>query len=184
MESKYKNFTKMKSNIKILGMFIAFMFIFSLTEAQKCKYDYEKTDEFTGEISKGLTIKITNWLYIGINKAGDNYYLGASIVINGELNYYVEKGDSLLIKLSNGEMMTLYSKERSAPVSQVVQSFYTASVVTRFDIRYDLSEEQLQILSKYDVTYLRIFAGSNQYDDETFPKTAAKIKNGAVCILQ
>ena len=67
MKSKFKNFTKMKSNIKILGMFIAFMFIFSLTEAQKCKYDYEKQIIY-GRNFQGLTIKITNWLYIELIK--------------------------------------------------------------------------------------------------------------------
>lgn len=174
----------MRTYIRISAVVIAFLTISTTLHAQKCKYDYEKKDEFTGEVSKGLTIKITNWLYIGLNRTGETYYLGAAIIINGELNYYVEKGDSLSFKLSNGETLTLYTQDVSAPISQVVQGFNTAYVVTKFDLKYDLSKEQLQKLSTYDVTYMRLYAGSNKYDDETFPKTAAKIKNGSICILQ
>lgn len=64
----------------------------SLKAQKKCKFDYEKKDEITGEIKKGNTTPIytsplsPDYWYLGLNRIGNSYYIGILLQLSGEMN--------------------------------------------------------------------------------------------------
>lgn len=170
---------------KVVLLSVLCIALLSCGFAQKCKYDYNKVDEFSGTSSKGITVKFTRWFYIGMNKNGATFDSGASIILNGEYNQFVEKGDSLMLKLASGEVISLYSMDRYAPINQVVSAANgTPYVVSRYDVKYAMTEELLELLQSATVTHVRMIAGGYVHDEEVSEKEAEKIRSAASCILQ
>ena len=65
-----KTFTKMMT----LGVLLLFVCTMQLS-AQKCKFDYDKKDQITGEQTKGTTFSIKIWWKLGFNRVGNTYYI-------------------------------------------------------------------------------------------------------------
>ncbi|MDR2914857.1 MAG: hypothetical protein LBV74_08520 [Tannerella sp.] len=174
----------MKPKNIIIGLSLTFMVMAFQVSAQKCKYDYEKTDEFTGEKSKGNTMQLNNWWYLGFNKVGEKYNLGLYMRLNGEKNLYLEQGDSIIFKFSDGSFLTLYARERYAPESQVVVALSTAGVINIYRAVYDIPSEKMEILKNNTVTHVKVNISHLVYQKELKEKTGEKFRKNAVCIIE
>jgi len=178
----------MKKTTKILTLGILFLFVFTLQlSAQKCKFDTNTIDPITNEVKKKNKVFINNYNgtnkplgEIGFEKINENYFLVSRNVIYGQLTKEIlPKNEPFKMKLSNGEIVTVYSQEECIPVEQIVQSIET-SYIRKFDI--DVAT--LRKIAENPPTFIHANLGSRVYEREISSKIGQKIANAAACILQ
>lgn len=177
----------MKKTTKILGLGILFLFVTTMSlSAQKCKYDYNRTDPITGEATKGNTCTIQVYgmgfpiWQIGLNKAGDSYYLGNLYRVVGNVREIVQKGDQIMIKLSNGEIVTLVAQDEFLPVAKTSGG----GVYTEYLAKYSIDATTLQKIADNQPTYIRMTISSKVYEKEISTKDGKSFAKHAACILQ
>ena len=148
--------------------------------AQKCKFDIDKKDPLSGEQTKGVSFKInTNWS-LGFNKVNNQYFVGMSIVFNGNTREVITPENTIIFKLANGEIITLYAKDNYTPTAQVMGY----SIVSRYIALYDISEEDLQRIAASPLVYAKVGIGSAAHQSEFNSKKGTEFQNKAKCILQ
>jgi len=186
----------MRNTIKIFGL--AMLLIFTLPEAysQKCKYDFDKTDPFTGESGKGITVKINNMFFFGFNKIGSKYDLSLLVALSYTENSM--KGDSIILKVVNeknpgGILLKLYSVEDVKPTLQAAtnaQYYYSSGSATstlygNYRIKYEITEQQLELLSSGLVTDIRLYIGGKDfYVLDIKKKISETLKRSVICMLR
>jgi len=172
----------MKKTTKILTLGILFLFVFTLQlSAQKCKFDYNRTDPITGESAKGntFTISALGWK-MGFNKLGDTYHLGMFIRLNGNIREIIQKGDPIVFKLSNGEVVTISALEEFLPAAQATQN----GIITVYQGKYDIDAATIQKMAENPPTFVRMNIESKVYEKEISAKAGKQIAQAAACILQ
>lgn len=182
--------------MKSFGIFFLVIFMtlnLSNVKAQKkCRFDYDKTDEFTGEVKKGNTSPIFpatplshEYWYLGLNRTGNNYHIGNLLQLNGEFNVFLEKGDSLMLKLNNNEIITCYANDRTSPVTKARVDANNQPVITSvYKSNYDVSLENMEKLTKSEVIYIRMNVGDKVYERKLKMKFGKKILHNATCIMK
>ena len=153
--------------------------------AQKCKYDVETTDAFTGKKTVGISAKLPKGALIGFNLASDKYWVGLYIEFFGEKNEKIAMGDSLLLRLGNGEIITLYTNQESAPTSYIVgQGTAYANVKSYYKPDYNTDAATLTKISLNPVTDLKFYMGINNLAISVDEKFREKIMKAAGCIIK
>jgi hypothetical protein len=180
----------MKKITKILTLGILFLFVFTLQlSAQKCKYDYNKKDPITDEATKGNTITLSTFAggfsvgpacKIGFNRKGDSFHLGMLITYRLSTREYIQKGDPIVFKLSNGDVVTVYSQDEYSPVAQASQGV----IFSQYFAKYSLDASTLQKIAENAPTFVRINIGSMVFEKEIAAKNGKEISQAAACILQ
>ena len=177
----------MKKVTKILSLGILFLFACTLQlSAQKCKFNYNKTDPFTGEATKGISFKVKPkeiaYGIMGFNKVGNTYHFELNnLSCWGDLRIIIQKGDPILIKLSNGEMITVTSKDEIRPTALANVG---GGVTSRYTGLYDIDAVSLQKIAENPPTFIRIQIGSKVYNEEFSSGLGKQIAQAAACILQ
>jgi glycine/serine hydroxymethyltransferase len=179
----------MKQISKILTLGILFLFVCTLQlSAQKCKFDINKTDPISGEVVKENSLVVVKmWgssvpgFNIGFNRTGESYYTHIHMIYGGQnLRAIINKGDIITIKLSNGEILTVYSQEEVLPNAIT----FVNGVNTEYKAKYDIDAASLQKIADNPPTFIRINIGNVVYDKEIDVKNGNKIADAARCILQ
>lgn len=153
--------------------------------AEKYKYDVETTDAFTGKETLGTTAKLPKGALIGFNLSSDKYWVGIFIEFFGEKNDKIAQGDSILLKLVNGEIITLYTNDNFAPTSYVYgQGTAAANVKSYYKPNYNTDSTTIRKIAKYPVTDLKFCMGTNNLAIAIDEKYREKIMKAATCILK
>jgi hypothetical protein len=160
--------------------------------AQKCKFDYEKKDQITGEVTKKSTFAIIatvpfytierplKWK-LDINRVGNKYCIGVFLDLAGSVRNPITPESTLIFKLANGEIITLYANDTYFSTSHIIQD---SKVVSLYDAKYDISEEDMQKMAASPIVYVKMGVGGRDYDYEFKDKKGADFQNKANCILQ
>jgi len=182
----------MKKITKILTLGILFLFATTLSlSAQKCKYDYNKKDPITGETTKRIGLNIesklmvigTGIIYranIGFNKTGETFSVDVELCYTGNLRESILKSDPFILKLSNGETVTIYPQSDFLPAAMANQN----GVYTQYKAKYDIDAASVQKIAESAPIFLRLNLESRVYDRELDNKDKQKFMNAARCILQ
>lgn len=171
--------------MKKIILFLCLVAITPYANAQKCKYDTDTKDAFSGKKSRGITAKVSKGIYLGFNLMDDAFSVRFSIEFFGEKNQAIAKGDSLLIKLSNNEIIRLAASEDAAPTSYVTGSgTQYANVGSNYRPNYFLSNEDFQKLARNMITTLRFYFGQTPLSTEVDEGNGKKIMHAADCMLQ
>jgi len=186
----------MKHITKILGLGILFLFFATMQiSAQKCKFDYEKNDPFTGEITKGISLEVKEktsmpsvthagkpfrYNFI-VNRLGDNFFIDADIYFGGNVRELIRKGEPFILKLSNGETISLTAQDDVVPIAigQPSGGFWT-----QYKAKYSIDAVTLQKLSTFTPTLFRFSLEGKNYDREVDSKEQKKFTQATTCILQ
>lgn len=152
--------------------------------AQKCKYDVETNDAFTGKKTLGTTAKLPQGALIGFNVSSDKYWVGLFFEFFGEKNEKIAMGDSLLLKLSNEEIFTLYTNDAAAPTSYVAGSGAYAQVKSYYKPNYTIDAATVNKISLSPLTDIKICMGANNLNVPVDEKFREKIMRAAACILK
>ena len=171
----------MKKITQILGLGILFLFVTTLSlSAQKCKYAYNKIDPLTGEETKGTTFRPIYYCQMSFNKIGETYYVEMAIGDQGNIRDIIQKGDPVIFKLSNGEIVTITSQDEYIPMAYAS----TAAITTRYKAQYDIDSTILQKIAANPPIFFRMNIGSKVEQKEISAKDGKKISEAARCILQ
>lgn len=155
---------------------------------KKCKFDYEETDAFSGKSKKGNTSVLVGgmgyetWL-VGWNREGDNYYLGMLVTLKGEFNTAINPGDSIMFKLADGNLITVYAKEVSTPVVNITTATSTPIILSTYKCNYGVTKEQLELIAASITTHVRMNIADKPYQKELKEKKSVKLQNDVRCIL-
>jgi len=181
-----KNGASPKSNTSrrnIRSLVILFLLVCSTLQlsAQKCKFDYDKKDPLTGEVTKGNTFKVKIFWHLGFNKIGNKYFVSMLVYGAGNIREIITPANTLIFKLANGEIITLNANDNFYPIAQATQG----GIVTTYSAKYDISEENLQKITASPLVYAKVEVGSLPPTDAEFNvKKGTEFQNKAKCILQ
>ena len=170
---------------KVLTLGILFLFAFSMQiSAQKCKYDYEKKDPITGEATKGSVQTIQPGRFvplwqIGIHKIGDAYFVSNLYRCLGVAQDILKKGDQIIFKLSNGEIVALIAQDECLPIAKT-----PGEILTEYLSKYNIDAAILQKIANNPPTYVRLNIERKVYEKEIPAKDGKKVAQAAACILQ
>src|SRR5436189_6270893 len=87
--------------------------------AQKCKFDYDKADPFTGKRTFSMKPDLARGWGMAIANTAGNYEIGVSVLVGGVTKNVINKGDTLLMALEGGLPIVLRSKAEYAPTSNI-----------------------------------------------------------------
>lgn len=162
----------------------------SNASAQKCKYISEEIDAFTGEIVKANAIMLNpifgskGMWNLFLKRKGEDFFIEIYLKINDDLNTNLNKGDSIMFKLSNDEIVTCYADEKFSPVNQVVNSSESSKIITKYKPTYKISYENLKLFEKLSVTAIRMNVSEIIYQKELKEKKSKILMHNAICIMK
>ncbi|MEG1556487.1 MAG: hypothetical protein RR356_07165 [Bacteroidales bacterium] len=172
---------------KILVLCIAFIGLLSITNAQKCKYEYEKVDEISGKVSKAIVNTFADDMVLIFKNTDGVYSIDIKIIVGlGSdfsvlSNFPIHKGDSLVFKLSNNELITFYANKDVIPTSGQNS---LVSIYLLYDDVYSISKEELTKLSTGEIIYLRQFIGKSEFSAKPKSKENIKFQQAINCLMQ
>jgi hypothetical protein len=154
---------------------------------QKCKYDVEVKDPFTGKMQKVIKIPTFNSTVSQVDGFGlaaaqiyfeskdEKYFLGIHVSLPGKNEKSIAMGDTLSIALDNGQLISVCSGLGSLPAYQTGYG-----ISSHYDIKYPLRSTELKKLSEAGIIAIKL--ASLAYQAEVPLKTAEKVKKAANCI--
>ena len=154
--------------------------IFSLQmNAQKCKYDFDEKDPMTEERVRRNSYKLKAYLRLGLYRRGDDYRVEINFNYSGERNDIVEKGNELLLKLSDGTLLKLPSTEDVTPITNLVGNY----IVTTYAVSYKINEEEMRKIAKSGIAVTRVNLAGQEVTVESSKRETRITGEGATCIL-
>lgn len=168
-------------------LLITLMFVVctsSVVQAKKCSYDIDKKDEFSGKTTRSTSATLAKSWKMIFSKSDEVYSISVYLLLPGEINTGVNKGDSLLIKLTDGEIIRLVSENDVAPRSYVAGTGAYAAIVTDFTPLYLSTKEDFEKISKAGISVVRVFIGTQFMEVSVKKKDGKKISRAAQCILE
>jgi hypothetical protein len=150
----------------------------------KCIYQVNKADEFTGKVTKTTSATLSKSWKIFFSKADTVCGISLYILMAGEINTAINQGDSLFIKLKNNEFIKLAAAGSVPPRTYVAGSGAYASVVSDFAPMYTCTKEDLDKISLNPVTVVRVFIGQQFMEVTIKEKDGVKISKAAGCVLE
>lgn len=182
----------MKKITGFLVLVALFVCMSTQVYGQKCKYEFKKVDDFTGEQSQRIKIRHHNMFNVmefwqfHFNKIGKEY----DITLITTLSYIVpvQVGDSIIIRIEldadgSGQFLTLYASEASSPRRAAIGNEVQAVEYGEYTFKCKVTEEQLKLLANSTAKIIRIPLRQNT-DKKISEKEAAEIKKAASCIMQ
>jgi hypothetical protein len=145
--------------------------------AQKCKFDFEEVDKITNQETKGIFIKESGHTVALYQYHGENLLI-LTLTFNGQKRDIVSKGDTLLFKLEDGNLIELISSEEFVPVSQATQY----GVYTAYSIKYVLDKEAIGLIKRSPGILIRAKIGAAWFDVDYSKKKWESIRKAAACI--
>lgn len=150
-----------------------------------CKYVKEKTDEFTGEITKSTARLIYfNNAVIGFRKAGDKYFVDFYIKFTGEKNASLKEGEELQLKLESGDILTFKSTKEVAPTTKVNTTTTSVEVYSTYSAEYTCTYEDLIKISNSPATNLKITVANEAFPLKIGKTEGTGLQKDAYCITQ
>ncbi len=156
------------------------MILASLTvDAQKCKFDYDKTDAFTGKQTIAKRATIGKAWKIDFYRSEETFWVGIDIVLAGITEDVINKGDTIMIALEGHEPICLSAIETALPVATANEY----GVLSYYQAAYYADLDKITAISQYKTTAIRIFWGRLYKQVTIKPKDAKTITKAATCIL-
>lgn len=177
--------------MKIIVTIICFMILIAPSAfSQKCKYDIDKKDEFTGEVTKVIETEIVDDLVkISVMQKGEEFTLNILCYLGGENESVMAKDSEILVKLENGKIITLKLANDVKPNTTVAYlgPGKTPNVVTYYLTSFEVDKNELETLSLSPITTIRIHIERDYDYDFTKKnkqaKAAKKLMESVKCFL-
>ena len=167
--------------LPILFFFAATLFV---NAGDKCKFDYDKVDKFSGNHVRytGYTLSSMLYSYPFKVQLGDNagkFYFNYLFVQSGDNLSRLSTTDTSFIKLENGKTIKLSVTEDVAPTAQVAG----ASVVTYYSPIFYIKKSKMQALAESPIVALKLVIAGKEYTVEVKESKAKKIMEAAGCLV-
>jgi hypothetical protein len=101
--------------------------------------------------------------------------------LNGNFRDILSPENTIVFKLANGEIITVYSNDNYLPIAQATQG----GVFTNYNAKFNISEEDLKKIAASPLVFVKMTIGAtHKYDFEFKTKQGEEFQNKAKCILQ
>jgi hypothetical protein len=172
---------KMKSKaIKYLILSSIFILTFGEVVAQKkCKYSFDKEDPMTNERVRRNYVKGKSYFKFAFYRKANDFRFETLIVFNGTQEFVVPKGQEIVVKLGNGDVIKGINADNATPNSYVAN----AAVMTNYSMSYIVSKEQMELMAKHGITVVSTKLGNKTYTLEFKEKALEKNKVKIACML-
>ena len=180
----------MKNLTRVLGLSIVLIFVTCTGFAQKnekgkCKYDINKTDEFTGKPIKSIYMALYYGNFIlTFSKEDTVVTLLATIKINGSKVEPLKAGEEFQIKFENNEIITMAAIKDVSPTAQAYATSNSASIISYYIGVYHVGARELSILENNKATNIKIMVAGQPYQFAVGKSESPKISKAAYCIQQ
>ncbi len=141
--------------------------------ASKIKVD--KVDDMTGNTVKRtywdkLVMAIDYTYYFQLSRINENYYLGLKVLLGSVSS--VDKGDKLILKLENGELVNLYCMEYSISCRGCGAIGISGSEMQGIEVDFILTEEVINKLGSKRIIKLRLYTSQGYIENQVKEKNA------------
>lgn len=154
--------------------------------AQKCKFDIEEKDDFSGKTTIGFRYRLKspknyNSITYFLMKDGDEYLIKVDAVLEGAFEKVINPDESILeLRLENKEIIKGVSRDKVAPKYLVGDR-----VLTTYTVYYNVGKEFYEKLSNSSPMAIRLSKVSSiDYSEEIKDKWKEKMKEEAKCLLE
>ena len=165
-------------------MLVISVFTASHVQAQKCHFDVDKKDDFSGEHVRNVRIKVGNMFYawwVLLEQKGPKYFVTVQSASTGRVENTIPKGSKVLFKLDNGKVVEMVVGEECVP-SYSVQS---NTIITMWLPKGEVSKDVMKELSESPMTLIRMKIGDKDFDSPgASGKEGRKMMESAACLLQ
>lgn len=150
------------------------------SNAQECKFYENKIDPFTGDTILNTRSPFGKTETLRFYKRGNSYIMSVVFSLGGQERFSIPEDSELFIKQENGNIFRLSIVGESHPS----HSFSQGYVYTHFNIKYNITKEQLVMIAKEGITDIKLTEYNNDYFLISEYKDKAKfIKEAVVCLL-
>lgn len=167
------------------------LFTLQATAQKKCKFEFEKEDPFTGEVSRGTSTPIypespasNEYWYVGLNRTDDAFSVIIRLQLDGRRNEVLNSGDSVMFATEAGQVVTCHVNDLANPVTIEGKIWERTVPSTLYVGQYHITREQLESLSGSPLTHIRMNISDEVYEAEVKSKHGRHFHESAVCILQ
>ncbi len=186
--------------MKKIIVFIAAVTISQFLLAQKCHYDIDKKDAFTGEQTNAIVHDNRGWAWTSM-KQGSKFFIEMTFLHAGEILKPMTVKDSILIKFADGVTIHLnpmtdvtgivksqsYTNGGSTTGSTRTTAVTSTVMNTLFAPRFAVERKMYERLSTIGIVAIRMdFTGKPEDLDFTVRpliKSVEHVINNAKCIL-
>ena len=171
-------------------MKMRYLFTFSLmsiglfSNAQICKYVVNEQDPLTDDIIRTVRTRLTGptpYYYFSYIRNGSDYKFNVEVGDYGELDSPIPKDSELIMRAGNGEVIRMKAIESSTP--ELIDDF--GSKITRYDITYQMTEQNMKDIAESGIVFIRIQDMKNTFSDQEIPAAVVQIsKENGECIFK
>ena len=172
----------MKS-IKMLCCVLFCFILLKTADAQKCKFDFDQVDQFSGKRSVGMVCRIAKSWKMTLTKTDDAPGLVLSLLFPGEMNDQIVPNDTLMIALEGQKPLTFLALTDAPPTTSVIGTTEYAQVVTAYQIFYACRPSDFEQLAAHTPVALRVYFGKKFYTVQIKKRNAKKIMSKARCLV-
>jgi hypothetical protein len=162
-------------------LFTSIVILLSLANyAQKCNYEFNGKDDFTGKVKKVTKDKIKMGVFVFLERTDETYSFRMEFKYYGALDQGIAKGTEVLFKLNDESVVKLYTIEDHMPSRQVVGQ----GVMSYVNLNCNISVAEVTKLSVSEIIKLRLSLGGKEFTIDIPKGKAEDLKQSASCILQ
>ena len=169
--------------LKLLLVFLLAL-QFSVIQAQNCKYLVNDQDPLTDDVIRTIRTRLTAptpYYYFTYIRHGGDFKFKIEVADYGELINEIPSGSELILRAGNGEIFKMKAVDKAIPMA--VKDF--GSVLTRYEILYQTSEEAMRAIETSGIKFIRISDLQNSFRDQEFPPAVMEIaKANAICLFK
>jgi len=172
--------------ILLLSVFVSFS-INATAQSDKCKFDVEKKDAFSGKEYKSVKVDLmathekANQKYsFEFVKNDTIYYMTISRTFSGRQVDVIPVGEEILFKLSGGAILHLAVSEETTPTLNSTGT----GVSSTYKMSVKLTKDILEKLSSKAITNLKFAVGKLDVQGELSKDEAEKITRVCKCLLK
>jgi len=150
-----------------------------ITFAQKCKFDYEDIDIITNKVMRAVKAEQIN-KSASILQEGSDYFIKLSFNTIGIRREIFKTGDTLFVKLNDGNLIHLFCYQDVAPVNQVGNMGGS----TFYKVIYFIPKDILNKLAQSRIILFRLKVSGTSYDLDFNERGMEKLRVAADCFTK
>lgn len=132
--------------LKLTIVLASFILSGNTALAQKCKFEVDKKDAISGKeikATKAVFCDKGQYNEVRFIKEGDAFYIYNKFFCSNESNEIVKKGQEFILKLANGDLITISALEDVKGGDHITSSSSGAFLFTKWDVKCVITKEQL-----------------------------------------
>ena len=151
--------------------------------AQKCKFDVDKKDDFSGDHVRNVRIRLGTFFYswwMLLEQKGQHYYITVQSAATGKVDDIIPKGSTIYFKLESGKVLEMNTTEECVPAHNVQSNTIVSTWLPKGEVNKDFMKQ----LSESPLDKIRMKVGGKDFDSpDASGKSGRKCMESAQCMI-